>query len=141
MHLQKPFRKLYNVTLIYTPPFLDNYFTTRSNPTGELALCSYLPWVSLQKSFFSGSWTAILSLFFFKSNFKVENEICNIMILTSLLIYHVNKYLSNNNKKKLCCSALFVQMFWYLYIISFFVDNKYQNVCEKIRPWNLETSR
>lgn len=55
MHLQMPFRKLNNVTLIYTPPFLDNYFTTRANPTGELALCSYLPWVSLQKSFFSGS--------------------------------------------------------------------------------------
>lgn len=60
------------------------------------------------------------------------------MILTSLLIYHVNKYLSNNNKKKimlLCAICTNVLIFIYIYnVISFFVDKKYQNVCEKIRP-------
>lgn len=58
------------------------------------------------------------------------------MILTSLLIYHVNKYLSNNNKKKimLLCAICTNVLIFYIYIISFFVDKKYQNVCEKIRP-------
>lgn len=58
------------------------------------------------------------------------------MILTSLLIYHVNKYLSNNNKKKNYVALRYLYKCFdiYIYIISFFADKKYQNVCEKIRP-------
>lgn len=49
------------------------------------------------------------------------------MILISLLIYYVNKYLLNNNKKKnyvvLC--YLYKCFDIYIYIILFFVDKKY----------------